>query len=296
MLDIDPEIVASALERHGDYRVLRRHRPRRNFGIAAPGEEIRHGLIIDLETTGLDPDYHEIIEVGLLPFTYTVDGRLIEAGTPYGSFQQPFGPILPEITRLTGIEPSMVEGHMIDRSQVEAIVDEADFVIAHNAGFDRRFAEDLCPMLAQKPWGCSLTQIPWAAEGMGSKLSYIASDFGMIYSAHRAVDDCQATLEILSRPLPQSGRTGYEYLLEIAFDPTYRIKAVRTPYESKNILKSRRYRWDDGSKSQTKCWYKDVPEADVASELAWLRLEVYRYEADIPIVPISPYDRFSCRA
>ncbi len=79
MLDIDPEIVASALERHGDYRVLRRHRPRHIFGIAAPGEEVRHGLIIDLETTGLDPAYHEIIEVGLLPFTYTVDGRLIEA-------------------------------------------------------------------------------------------------------------------------------------------------------------------------------------------------------------------------
>lgn len=296
MLDIDPEIVASALERHGDYRVLRRHRPRHIFGIAAPGEEVRHGLIIDLETTGLDPAYHEIIEVGLLPFTYTVDGRLIEAGVPYGSFQQPFGPILPEITRLTGIDLPMVEGHIIDRSRVTAMVDEADFVIAHNAGFDRRFAEDLCPSLAQKPWGCSLTQVPWAAEGMGSKLSYIASDFGMIYSAHRAVDDCQATLEILSRPLPQSGRTGYEHLLENAFDPTYRIKAVRTPYESKNILKARRYRWDDGSKNQMKCWYKDVPEAEVASELAWLRLEIYRYEADIPIVPVSPYDRFSGRA
>ncbi len=39
MLDIDPEIVASALERHGDYRVLRRHRPRRAFGIAAPARK-----------------------------------------------------------------------------------------------------------------------------------------------------------------------------------------------------------------------------------------------------------------
>ncbi len=65
--------------------------------------------MIDLETTGLDPDYHEIIEVGLLPFFITVDGPADRSRVPYGSFQQPFGPILPEITRLTGIDLPMVE-------------------------------------------------------------------------------------------------------------------------------------------------------------------------------------------
>ncbi|KQQ13637.1 hypothetical protein ASF53_11735 [Methylobacterium sp. Leaf123] len=295
MLDIDPEIVATALERNGDYRILRRHKPRRVFD--APGDaEVRNGLIIDLETTGLDPAYHEIIEVGLLPFTYTVDGRLVAAGTPYGSFQQPFGAILPEITRLTGIDGVMVEGRMIDRAQVNSLVAEADLVIAHNANFDRKFAEDLCPALAAKPWGCSLMMVPWAAEGMGSKLCYIAADLGFIYSAHRAVDDCQATLECLARPLPQSGRTGFSYLLERAFEPVHRIKAVRAPFEAKDALKARRYRWDDGAASKLRCWYKDLPEAEVASELAWLRLEIYRHEMDIPIVPITPYDRFSARA
>lgn len=295
MLDIDPELVATALERNGDYRVLRRHKPRRSFDV--PGDaEVRNGLIIDLETTGLDPAYHEIIEVGMLPFTYTVDGRLVAAGVPYGSFQQPFGPILPEITRLTGIDAAMVEGRMIDRSRVAAMVHEADLVIAHNSAFDRRFAEDLCPALATKPWGCSLTMVPWAAEGMGSKLCYIAADLGFIYSAHRAVDDCQATLECLARPLPQSGRTGFSFLLEQAFEPVYRLKAIRSPFEAKDALKARRYRWDDGSISKMRCWYKDVPEEEIASELTWLRLEVYRHEVDIPIVRVTPYDRFSSRA
>nr|WP_286158942.1 3'-5' exonuclease [Methylobacterium sp. Leaf456] len=295
MLDIDPELVATALERNGDYRVLRRHKPRRTFD--TPGDaEVRKGLIIDLETTGLDPTYHEIIEVGLLPFTYTVDGRLVAAGTPYGSFQQPFGVILPEITRLTGIDGAMVEGRMIDRAQVNSLVAEADLVIAHNANFDRKFAEDLCPALATKPWGCSLVQVPWAAEGMGSKLCYIATDLGFIYSAHRAVDDCQATLECLARRLPQSGRTGFSYLLERAFESVYRLKAVRAPFEAKDALKARRYRWDDGNVSKVRGWYKDVPADEVAAEVGWLRLEIYRYEADIPVTEITPFDRFSNRS
>lgn len=294
MLDIDPEIVAAALERHDDYRVLRRHKPRHTFD--APGAvEVKNGLILDLETTGLDPVYHEVIEIGLLPFTYAVDGRIVSAGKPYGSFQQPFGPILPEITRLTGIDPAMVEDNMIDRSQVETMVETADLVIAHNASFDRRFAEDLCPLLAKKPWACSLTQVPWAAEGMGGKLCYIAADFGLIYSAHRAVNDCQTTLEILSRPLPRSGRTGFDYLLSQAFEPLYRVKAVRAPYEAKDSLKARGYRWDDGRTSHLRCWYKDLPEEEVGTEFAFLRLEVYQYDADIPVVQITPYDRFSGR-
>ncbi|MCJ2128012.1 3'-5' exonuclease [Methylobacterium sp. E-045] len=294
MLDIDPELIATALERNSNYRVLRRHKPRRTF--SQPGDaEVRNGLIIDLETTGLDPAYHEVIEIGLLPFQYTVDGTITEAGTPYGSFQEPFGPILPEITRLTGIDGAMVQGRMINRVRVDEIVAEADLVIAHNSNFDRRFAEDVCPALAKKPWGCSLTQIPWADEGMGSKLCYIAADLGFIYGAHRAVDDCQATLEVMARPLPQSGRTGFSFLLERAFEPVYRLKAVRAPFEVKGSLKARRYRWDDGATSNLKCWYKDVPEADVASELAWLRLEIYGYEVDIPIVQVTPYDRFSGR-
>ena len=73
----------------------------------------------------------------MLPFTYAVDGRIISAGMPYGSFQQPFGPILPEITRLTGIDSMMVEDHMMDLSHIEEMVEAADLVIAHNASFDR---------------------------------------------------------------------------------------------------------------------------------------------------------------
>ena len=294
MLDIDPEIVAAALERHDDYRVLRRHKPRHHF--ADPGPvEVHSGLILDLETTGLDPAYHEVIEIGLLPFTYTVDGRIVSAGEPYGAFQQPFGPIPSEVTRLTGIDPTMVAGQMIDRSRVEALVTEADLVIAHNSGFDRRFAEDVCPVLARKPWACSLTQVPWAAEGMGAKLSYLAADFGLIYAAHRAVDDCQATLEILSRPLPRSGRTGFSHLLDQAFEPLYRVKAVRAPFEAKGVLKARGYRWDDGHTSEVRGWYKDLPEAEVGLEFVFLRREVYRCDADIPVHPITPYDRFSGR-
>lgn len=293
MLDIDPEVIAAALERCGEYRVLRRQRPRKTFD--PPGDaEVRSGLLVDVETTGLDAS-SEVIEIGLLPFTYTADGRIVSAGEAYGSFQQPFGPILPDITRLTGIDAEMVRGCMIDLEKVAELVEAADLVVAHNAGFDRSHAERVCPAFATKPWACSLVQVPWAAEGIGSKLKYIASDLGFVYSAHRAVDDCQATLECLARPLPVSGRTGFSHLLEQAFLPVWRVKAVRAPFDAKDHLKARRYRWDDGSASKLRCWYKDLPLEDVASELAHLRREIYRYDADIPLVAIEPTDRFSGR-
>jgi DNA polymerase-3 subunit epsilon len=130
---------------------------------------------------------------------------------------------------------------------------------------------------------------------MGAKLSYIASDFGLIYAAHRAVDDCQATLEVLSRPLPRSGQTGFSHLIAQAFEPLHRVKAVRAPFEAKDCLKARGYRWDDGRTSHVRGWYKDLPEAEIGLEFAFLRTEIYRYDADIPVVPVTPYDRFSGR-
>ena len=74
---------------------------------------------------------------------------------------------------------------------------------------------------------------------MGGKAQLHRFGFWPHLFSHRAVDDCQATLEILSRPLPRSGRTGFDHLLSQAFEPLYRVKAVRAPYEAKNVLKAR---------------------------------------------------------
>ena len=96
------------------------------------------------------------------------------------------------------------------------------------------------------------------------------------FHGHRAVHDCRAGIEILSRTLPRSGRAALGGLLESARQPRWRIRAVRTPFERKDSLKSRGYRWCDGSDGHARAWNVDVADHALESELAFLRSEVYR--------------------
>ena len=58
----DPEAMAEVLDGHPDYRVLRRLKPRREFGHKRQGE-VAKVLILDTETTGLDSQRDQIIEL-----------------------------------------------------------------------------------------------------------------------------------------------------------------------------------------------------------------------------------------
>lgn len=135
---------------------------------------------------------------------------------------------------------------MIDPADVAAFAG-GNLVIAHNASFDRRFLERFCPALVQNPWACSFSEVRWADEGFESaKLAYLAMSSGFYYDRHRAVHDCHAAIEILSRPLPVTGVYTLAALLKAARGTTLRCWAENSPFEFKNALKQRGYRWSGG--------------------------------------------------
>lgn len=68
-------------------------------------------------------------------------------------FNDPGWPIPADVTRLTGVTDQMATGHAIDLEAVERLIDPAVIVIAPNSAFDRRFAERLHPVFANKGWG-----------------------------------------------------------------------------------------------------------------------------------------------
>ncbi len=287
--------MAQALERSGGYRVLRRLAPMAQR-LAPTGVQTRQGLFVDTETTGLDAARDEIIELAMVPFTYGVDGEIYDVGDAFQQVRQPSKPIPPEITAITGIDDAMVEGQVIAPQAVAKFAAPAALVIAHNAAFDRKFLERYSDVFNTKPWACSMSEVDWAGEGYeGAKLAYLASSAGFFYERHRATHDCLAGLELLARVHPVSRRTGLAQLLDRARTPTWRIWAENSPFDLKDQLKARGYRWNAEVGGGPRAWYIDVAEAARDAEIAFLRAEIYRGEVDPLIRRIDAYDRFSSR-
>ena len=105
----------------------------------------------------------------------------------------------------------------------------------------------------------------------GSRLAYLLAKTGYFHDAHRAVDDCLALLEILAAPLPKSQKSALAALLHQARRKTVRVWAEYAPFELKDELKKRRYRWSDGIDGRPRAWYVDVDEEDEGKEIEYLR-------------------------
>lgn len=297
------EDMAQRLEAHPDYRVLRRLLPIMDFGplpaspsaVGQPSPALRI-LILDTETTGLSQTTDRIIELAML--LVSVDTG---SGQPFGvldtfeGFEDPGMPI-PEVARqVTGITDEMVRGQRLDDEQVQAMVARADLIVAHNAGFDRPFVEARFAAFAAKPWACSFMDIDWKARGAESaKLSALAQDRGWFYDAHRALVDCHALLQVLAGPQADADTTGLARLMAAAALPSYRLQATGAPFESKDALKARGYRWD----GEARVWHCTLASDEALdAELAWLRAEVYgSRRSQVEVEALDALTRYAARA
>jgi DNA polymerase-3 subunit epsilon len=291
-----PEQLARLLESHPDFRVLRRLVPRTDFGVEPLGA-VGRVVILDTETTGLDSKADKIIELALLAVEVdTATGAALRVAQAYEAFEDPGRPIPADVSELTGITDDMVRGQELDETRVAELLKDAQLVVAHNARFDRPFVEARLPAFAALSWACSIADIDWAGEGWGSsRLEYLAIKRGLFYDAHRAGMDCHALLAVLDAPLPVSGTTGFARLLEAARATSFRVFADGAPFETKDLLKARGYRWD----AERRVWHGEVRgEATLDEERAWLKAKVYRGRPS-PTVTIEKQDarvRYSARS
>ena len=265
------EAMASLVDRHRDFRVLRRMPAMRRNG----GRGVRPGMLagcaIDVETTGLHVASDGIIELALQRFWADSDGRIVTTGRSHQWLEDPGRPISPEITRLTGIGDLDVAGRSIMDPIAASLIADADFVVAHNASFDRPFVEKRLPLTAGRPWVCTLSDVDWKANGFeGRTLGYLLMQMGMFYDAHRASTDVTALLHLLDHPLPAGG-TVLKAAVEAAARPAWIIDAVDAPFEAKDLLKQRGYRWN----AQARHWSKEVSGAAFDDEYEWVVLQVY---------------------
>ncbi|MDA8442262.1 MAG: exonuclease domain-containing protein [Peptococcaceae bacterium] len=161
--------------------------------------QARNYVVLDLETTGLQPGVDEIIEVGAVKL---IDGQIVDR---FHQLIQPRRQLPLAVERLTGISA----GDLIDMPRIEAVL--PDFVafigdlpvVAHNALFDLGFLT--------AAWGKPITAVwldtvelarlafPLAPNYRLSSLAkYLNLELG---SLHRAPDDAAMTAELLIRCL-----------------------------------------------------------------------------------------------
>ena len=128
----------------------------------------------------------------------------------YNALNDPGFPIPAMATAIHGITDQMVKGKALDLSRLWSLLEAADFVVAHNAAFDRGFLERLHPAAERLSWRCSMNQVPWGRFGQPSKaLQRLLAAHGISPgNAHRALDDVVCALALLSC----SGPYGEPYL------------------------------------------------------------------------------------
>ena len=159
-------------------------------------------LIVDLETTGLNPENSEIIEIAAL----RVEGGIVV--DKFHTLVKPsIGFIPPHITKLTGITNALV----VDKPTIEEVFphflkfSENSIIVAHNAQFDMSFLNSVSYQITgksiQNPVLCTQNLAKRLFPDLPSKsLVNLAYHFNIPYNKkHRALEDALVTFELFKK-------------------------------------------------------------------------------------------------
>ena len=238
--------------------------------------------IIDVETTGLDKVYDEIIEIGFIQVVLE-SNRIIAIENKFNAFNQPSCSITDKITHITGITNEMVKDQSVDYDILNKHFMKVDYVISHYAQFDRGFIDKVVPISKDKIWGCSLRQIPWQKLGhCSASLEALCKDHGFWFNNHRAINDCMG----LAFLLQQDQGSGI-YFNNIIKDLNKKkiIIYVKVAYHFKDYMRGLGgWLWNFDMKKN----WKIIDKQDLQS----VADEIIKYckNADISFIDIAPND------
>lgn len=296
---MDNQIIET-IDKDPNYRLLKKVPEQKPIPHAEDLPPFFIAAIIDLETMGLDPLTDEIIEIGILWFSFSQTDGIIGIYDTYNELNEPSSPIPEAITKITGITNECVKGKVINWEKINALLNQTHLVICHNSQFDRNFLENQTPNTTQEiikrmPFACTINDIDWSSRGFeSSKLDYLNFKMGYFYDGHRALNDCYATYNLFTVE-PDS----FEELKQNVRKKETLVVAEHAPFDKKDLLKQKKYRWSDGQGELPKAWWSTLPNEDLEDELQWLEAKVYGREGatkSIPKIEITARKRYSLRA
>lgn len=254
-------------------------------------DEVGTLLVVDVETTGVDVLNDRIIELAAAQMGYTEDGQIVRYDGTESWLDDPGCPIPEEVVSLTGITDQMVRGKRIPDERASRMLAQADLIVSHNAGFDWSFCRRRWSRAVDgRLWGCSMQQIDWSAFP-SIRQEILTRYHGFFYDAHRATTDVEALVRLLQmRPAPDQPRY-LAQLTQYLAKPRYRVRAVGTPFEAKDALKQRKYRWDQ----DRRVWWTTCSEQDLPAERAWLDelYGTYRCRGRPDVRPVDPRNQWA---
>ncbi|WP_373488201.1 exonuclease domain-containing protein [Blastomonas sp.] len=270
---LDPafERRAMRLERNPGYRVLRAVPPAfsnmPDDGCPPDGKCV---ALIDLETSGLNPEKDKIIQLALMLVWVDEAGEVIGHFGPIAWFEDPGVPLDPRITMLTSIRSQDLTGKSIPDATVMGMLSRADLLVAHNSSFEIGWLERRYPELKGAAWGCSMRDIDWLMTGFDARAQqHLLAQHGWFAQAHLADVDVWSLFVLLTERRKGWGaderRTHMQRLLAGAQKTTTMVEAQGTPIAKKDLLKARGYRWYPAQRF----WAKELDNVLIAHEQAW---------------------------
>jgi DNA polymerase-3 subunit epsilon len=218
-------------------------------------------LIVDTETTGLDPKTDRLVEVAAVLFDPDV-GAVVDCCSALVVGE---GNAAEDINR---VPAQLLQGPWCVRPQeigewfegrTGPIKDDVIY-LAHNAAFDRGFL----PSIGEQ-WVCTKTEAEWPRMpgGTGSLIAIaLAYDVGVV-RAHRAIEDCLTLAALLARVHELEG--GLSDWLARAQEPRERVIA-QVSYDGRQKAKDAGFQWD-GDRKQ---WWRSVRASQVGTFTAAL--------------------------
>ena len=212
-------------------------------------------LILDTETTGLEPSRAQCIELGAVLFHVPSRSVLSQVSFLMPAQRNPaqhVNGIAPQITQLS-------QPWQAGLTCFEAMLEAADAVLAHNVAFDRQwFGIDPLPPI-HKPWICSMEDIHWPSERHlrpNPSVRDLALAYGVpVWAAHRALTDCTYLVQVFERC------TELEALLQAAMEPRQLFRA-NLPYAERHRAKEAGFRWNDPVRG---AWSRRLSDREVAA-------------------------------
>ena len=233
--------------------------------VAAESATVRTLLIIDTETTGLDPQLDHCLEVGVILFD--VPSRQVLA---QHSFLLPVEANAAEaINRIPAAATNLPQPWRPALSYLQSLLDAADVLVAHNAAFDRQwFGRGHLPA-TDKPWLCSMEEMRWPAERLLRSRPSVR-DLALAYeipvwAAHRALTDCIYLAEVFRRC------DELEQLVERGLEPRQLMRA-QVSYDDRHLARDAGFRWNEPVKG---AWARRLSEREAR-------------DLDFPVVPVDP--------